>query len=209
MKKLTLLFVIVLLSSSFGFGQLTLGLKGGYTAFKFSCDVDSVETTFGSGFHGGAFLRIGKRVYLQPEVCYSYTGSTFTHPSTTPANDWKQKVTLGSLDIPVLVGFKIIDTQLITFRIMAGPELSTVLSSSVDNQSQTGPITTDDIKKTNWSGQVGAGVDILFITVDLRYQFGFAATISEASKTFGSNTVTYPLNSTGKAVLVSVGFKIL
>ena len=209
MKKILILLFVVFLSAEVSYGQFVFGLKLGYNASKLTSNVDSVKASINSGFHAGAFVRFGKRVYIQPEAYYTFSGGTFQNNVSNTVNNWKQKVTIGTLDIPVLVGFKIINTKMLNWRIMVGPEVSFLVNSKVKDVNLTGPITSSDINKVNWYGQVGTGIDILFLTFDIRYQFGLNTVINDVTKTVGTTQTSYPVNSKNNLFLVSVGFKIL
>jgi hypothetical protein len=209
MKKILILLFVVFLSAEVSYGQFVFGLKLGYNASKLTSNVDSVKASINSGFHAGAFVRFGKRVYIQPEAYYTFSGGTFQNNVSNTVNNWKQKVTVGTLDIPVLVGFKIINTKMLNWRIMVGPEVSFLVNSKVKDVNLTGPITSSDINKVNWYGQVGTGIDILFLTFDIRYQFGLNTVINDVTKTVGTTQTSYPVNSKNNLFLVSVGFKIL
>jgi hypothetical protein len=209
MKKL--IVVLIILLTAFGaseqsYAQFDLGLKIGYNASKLSTDIDSIKSSMNSGFHIGAFARIGKRVHLQPEFYYTLSGATFENLGLNTVNDWKQKVTVGTLDIPVLIGFNIIQSKVLTWRIMVGPEVSFLVNSKIEDVSLTGPIEKSDLRTTNWNLQVGTGIDVLFLTLDIRYQTGLNSLINDVTGTDGK---VYPVNSKGNFFVVSVGFKIL
>jgi hypothetical protein len=209
MKKILIRLFVLFLSAEVSFGQFAFGLKLGYNASKLSSHVDSIKASINSGFHAGAFVRFGKRVYLQPEAYYTFSGGTFEKTVSKTADLWKQKVTIGTLDIPVLIGFKIINSKALALRIMVGPEVSFLVNSKVKNVSLTGPVKSSDINNVNWYGQAGAGIDFLFLTLDLRYQFGLNTVINSVTKTVGTAQTTYPVNSKNNLFLVSLGFKIL
>jgi hypothetical protein len=208
MKKILILLVVVFLSAEVSNAQFVFGLKLGYNASKLTSNVDSIKASINSGFHAGAFFRFGKRVYLQPEAYYTFSGGTFEKTVGGTAELWKQKVTIGTLDVPVLVGFKVISTKLINWRIFVGPEVSFVVNSKVKDVNLTGPITSSDINSVNWYGQAGTGIDLWFLTLDLRYQFGLNSVINDVTTT-GANPTNYPVNSKNKLFLVSLGFKII
>ena len=208
MKKILFSILVIFLSAGTSYAQLAFGLKLGYNASKFTSNVDSIKTSFNSGFHAGAFVRFGTRVYLQPEAYYTFSGGTFEKTVSKTDDLWKEKITIGTLDVPVLLGFKIIKSKLLEWRIMVGPEVSFLVNSKVKNISSTGPVTGSDINNVNWYGQAGTGIDILFLTLDLRYQFGLNTVINQVTAT-GSSPTTYPLNSKNNLFLVSLGFKIL
>ena len=196
MKKIILLFIIALFATVLSYGQFALGVKLGYNASKLSTDLDSIKSDFKSGFHVGVWTRIGKRLYVAPEMQYTLSGSTLS------TKDWKQKVTVGSLDIPVLVGFKIIHSDFITWRIELGPEASFVVNSKItDVNSITGPINDASLNSVNWYVLAGTGIDILFFKLDVRYQYGLNQLIQDAG--------AYQLDTKGQMFVVSLGVKIL
>jgi len=196
MKKLLFLIIIAFFATELSYGQFALGVKLGYNASKLSTDLDSIKSDFKSGFHVGVWTRIGKRLYVAPEMQYTLSGSTLS------TKDWKQKVTVGSLDIPVLVGFKIIHSDFITWRIELGPEASFVVNSKItDVNSITGPINDASLNSVNWYVLAGTGIDILFFKLDVRYQYGLNQLIQDAG--------AYQLDTKGQMFVVSLGVKIL
>ena len=196
MRKLFLLSVF-LLSATLVFAEFTVGIKVGYNASKLSTSLDTISTSFKSGFQVGAFVRIGKRVYFQPEVYYTTQGGVFS----SNLYDWKQNIKLGSLDVPALIGFKIINHDKLNLRILAGPMASFIVNKTIE---ETGvvinPITNADINSVNWYIQAGAGLDLWKFTLDVRYQIGLNQLIKDVQ------TVSY--NTHNNVWVVSLGFKI-
>jgi hypothetical protein len=109
------------------------------------------------------------------------------------------------MDIPVLVGFKMIDVKVVNWRIMAGPMASFVVNSKITDVNLTGPIKKSDINSTNWYVQVGTGFDVFFVTLDVRYQIGLNQMIKSAESLSGKQ---YDLNATNNMWVVSLGFKL-
>ena len=197
MKKY-LLFFVFLLSASIVFAGLNIGVKVGYNAARLSTSMDTITTNFKSGFQFGAFVRIGKRFYVQPEVYYTTQGGVFTSNSS----NWKQNIKLGSIDIPVLVGFKLINNDNLNLRILAGPAASIIVNKTIENTGNiTDPITKTDINTLNWNIQAGAGVDLWKFTLDIRYQIGLNQLIKEVG--------AMKFDSHNNVWVVSLGFKIL
>jgi hypothetical protein len=214
MKKILLLVTILLLSASVTFGQFSFGLKLGYNASKLRTSLDSIKSSFNSGLHFGAFFRVGvgSKMYLQPEIYYTLQGGIFQNNVTSTVNSWKQKVTVGTLDIPVMVGFRIIDLKVFNWRIMAGPMASFVVNSKIkDINTLTGPIKNADINKVNWYVQAGTGFDVLFMNLDIRYKVGLNQMIKSAQLVDQNGNATgqaYSLNATNNMWVVSLGFKL-
>jgi hypothetical protein len=197
MKKILILLIIVFAALD-NFGQFTLGPKIGYTASKLSTDFDDIKESAKNNFQIGAFLRFGKKLYLQPEVYYTTSGGKLKLSGT----ELEQEVKLKNLAVPILVGFKLINVKVFNLRIMAGPVANFILDKKVDfDNSYPNPIQESDFKNVAWGMDVGAGVDVFFLTLDVRYEFGlnniYNPPAGSDSQKISSNTF-----------IVSLGFKI-
>jgi hypothetical protein len=110
------------------------------------------------------------------------------------------------MDIPILAGFKFLKSKLFNVRIMAGPVASFVVNKKITEKgSVTGPLTTSSINTANWYIQAGAGVDLWFLSLDVRYQIPLNQTIKGVVDSKG---VTWNFDSKNQVWIVSLGFKI-
>ena len=181
MKKM-IVFAMAFLFASITFGQLSLGIKGGVNMNTLSTDLSDYEKAAKTGFLAGAFVRIGDKWHLQPEAYFTAKKGELTYDvdyGTGSVSNINQEITLNSLDIPVLIGYKIIDPPTLNVRLQAGPVASIVTSKKFDLMVDKQAIDTpdefpDNYKDLNWGLQFGAGVDFLFLTVDLRYELGLS-----------------------------------
>jgi hypothetical protein len=217
MKKVILLIAIALLAST-SYAQLGFGLKGAITMSKLSTDISDYEESLKAGYQLGAFLRIGDKWHLQPEAYFTaktgkLEGKTVmvdpNNPNNTVTSSLSQDITFQTVDIPVMIGYKILDPPLVKVRLQAGPVASMVLNKkfdiSVDGVDQPEPSDDykDRFKDINWGLQFGAGVDILFITADLRYELGLNNIYNKPDDVSEDQTFKNNL------FFLSVGFKIL
>jgi hypothetical protein len=190
-----------LLISGVTFAEIHLGVKLGYNANKLSTSLDSISSQLKSGLHIGAFMRIGKRVYFGPEVYYCLQGAEYVYDAPLESDSWTQKLNIGTIDVPLNVGFRIINNKKFNLRIMAGPMASFVVNSKITSTGTlTDPITDADLKTTNWYIQAGAGLDLWFLTLDLRYQAGLNEMIEKVGD--------WNYNTKNQLFVVSLGFKI-
>ena len=207
MRRFTLV-IVFLLVTGLTFAGLNLGIKAGYNANKLSTNIDSISSQFISGMLIGIFLRAGKRFFVQPEVYYTLQGAGYALNDAFNTKSWSQKVLIGSIDIPVLLGVKIVNGEKFNLRINAGPVVSFVTNTSVKDvniDNIPGPLSGSSINPVNWSIQAGLGVDIWFLTLDARYQGG----LNEVIKSVESNGKTWDFSSRNNVFQISVGFKIL
>lgn len=206
MKKITLLFAFML-AASFAFSQISLGPKVGFNTSKLTDDVDSIKTDLSTSFNFGVFVRLGKKIYLQPEINWLTRGGVFETVDVNNLNPIKQEIELKTIEIPVLVGWRIINLGIGNIRILAGPSASIVTNSSVKTTSSaglTGPIKDtdlDDFEDLVWGFNAGVGVDILMFTLDVRYQMGLNEVIPKIEN--------FDFYSKSNIFAVSLGWKII
>ncbi len=208
MKKLMLLVIVLGLSSGL-MAQISLGPKIGYTTSKLSVDKSDITTSLKSGFLFGAFLRLGDKVYLQPEVNWYTTGATFELPSISGGLDpFEDEVKLKSVQIPLYLGFKLIDLKLVQIRAQAGPTANIITSKEISplKPGQAIAVIKDtDIKDVLWGLQVGAGVDVLFLTLDVQYMMGLNKVIGEINV----DGTPVKFDSRQQGFMVTLGWKII
>lgn len=187
MKKMFLLAVL-LLSVTFVSAQLNFGIKAGYNSSltlgnigsiqSGDYDLTDVKSELSNGFHAGVFARIGKKVYVQPELLYAMGKKEYTVRLQDAMNNditYDKFVSISTVDIPLLVGYKLLDKKMANVRLFAGPKLRLDAGSSLefDNVVSGGTITKEDlvrdVKKSQIGLEAGVGIDVLMFTLDARY----------------------------------------
>jgi len=169
MKKTLFVLLAVMLAGSMAMGQgFTLGPKIGYSASKISTNINDVQSNVQHNFMIGAFVRVGKKLYFQPEVMYHVRGGILDS-----VGGGQQTFKFKNLDVPILFGFKLLDLKVFNLRFMGGPVASFVLDKEASfNEFIKDPIPAEDMKDIIWGLDVGLGIDVLFLTLDVRYEFG-------------------------------------
>ena len=179
---LLIIFIIAYGTAVDAQGVFSLGPKVGYNSYELSSNMDSVQASIKNSFQVGAFIRIGKKVYFQPEANYQIDQSTLNKSVGNVV--FSQDVTLRSVKVPALIGVKLINARVFNLRVMAGPAVTFILDKklSPSTMSDLWPIrSVDDLKNSTWSVQMGAGLDILFLTLDVRYEMGIDNTYNGSS----------------------------
>ncbi len=159
-KVILFIVALVLLSlSSFAQTQTGFGLKGG---LNYNGNGDYIESIGSNaenpdrniGYHVGVFGKIGKKVYLRPELVYTRTKSDYRSDSFE----------MSKLDAPVLVGIKVLGP----ISVFGGPSFQYILDSEFDN------ISINDIENDFSVGlNFGIGLNLKKLGIDLRYERGF------------------------------------
>lgn len=206
MKRI-LLFLVAIIITTTAFSQISFGPKIGYNTAKLSLDRNDINSELKNNFQFGVFLRLGQKIYVQPELNFLTQGSIFKTPLTEGTlSPFHQEVNLKTIQIPILIGIKLIDLKMVSIRIFGGPTASIVQDKTIVNkvESYIEPITSADISDIIWSFQVGGGVDVMGITVDVRYNVGLINVINKVQ--VGDDLI--PFESKTNGFSVSVGYKI-
>lgn len=175
MKKILFAVFIIALGSvvaqAQGFG-FSIGPKIGFNSNTLTDNRDSISANIKNSFQIGAFVRVGSKVYFQPEINYQVSKGSLDRGAGIAA--LSQKYTLKTIKIPALIGVKLIKKGPVNLRVMAGPAFTFVIDKQIDPAiNGLWPIQSrDDLKNSNVSVQMGAGLDVLFMTLDVRYEFG-------------------------------------
>ncbi len=177
MKKL-LLFAVACMFSTVMFAQVVpvnFGVHGGLVSTKVDAEIPSlsnVKTSAENGMMLGAFVRINiKKWYIQPELNYVNRKSSVS--TTILGHTHSTDIDVKSLDVPILLGYKIVKMPMFKLRAFVGP----VASFKLDNektffgtlQQQSGDLS---FKGAVWNGKVGVGVDVWKLSLDVDYEFG-------------------------------------
>lgn len=158
----TLLTGLLVLCSAAAFSQTGpgFGIKGG---LNYNANGDYFESAGEAarnpdrnvGYHLGFWGKLGNDVYLRPELVYTRTKSDYD------GDDFK----MSKLDVPVLLGVKVIGP----LHVFGGPAFQYILDTEFDG------ITVDDVENNFTVGlNLGAGISLGNIGVDLRYERGFS-----------------------------------
>lgn len=202
MKKITVLglfTIICFATNTFAQKGFQLGIKGGITTNEIYTDAGSLSKNISqsydtkTGYVAGIWGRFGDKVYFQPELLLAQKGGTIE-----TQNLGKVKFNYSNLDVPLLVGFKVLKI----FRVNAGPVATFKLSEDQNLKDALKDLTSSNetIKNANFGYQLGVGVKLLGINIDLRK----VGSLSEISTLNMSNN-----QFKDKGWQFTVGFKII
>jgi len=208
MKKIIFSALFVLMASALT-AQISLGPKIGYTTSKLSIEKSDVTSDLKNSFIYGAFLRIGDKWYLQPEINFYTSGGVFKSPGLdkNDAGFINDEVELKTIQIPLYIGLTLADLKLVKIRAQAGPTANIYTDKKVNPLSGETykRISDTDINDIQWGFQFGAGVDVLMFTLDVQYYLGLNNVISDIE--VGGQPVTF--DSKSKGFMVTLGWKII
>jgi len=186
MKKLIFLAVL-LLSVSFANAQFSFGIKAGYnSSLTFDnissvsngdYDLEDVNSELANGFHAGIFSRVFiKNLYIQPELLYNMQKKDYQFSILDGAENLNvnKYVTFSTVDIPLLLGYKLLDLKVVNLRAFAGPKIrlnagsqisyGNLTAGEVDREALKG-----EFKNANIGLEAGAGIDVFMFALDVRF----------------------------------------
>ena len=188
MKKLFLLGIILFCFLSTN-AQLNFGLKGGYnSSLTFDnialiqtggYNLNNVKSELANGFHAGVFGRVFiDKFYIQPELLYSLQKKEYQITMKDIANKdvtVDKFISFSTVDIPLLLGFKVLDLKVANLRVFAGPKLRLNVGSEISFPNLTDADGIDkkklmgEFKNSQIGLEIGAGIDVLMLALDVKF----------------------------------------
>jgi hypothetical protein len=155
--------------------------------------------------HIGVFARVSLLgFYIQPELLVSSSKSEVGF--NIPTDDFNLEsvmgeVKLNKLDIPVLIGKRFLKV----LRVNAGPVFTLPLNEDISFKNLTTNI--EDVK-TNYKSatigaQIGAGLDLTFLTVDVRYELA----LQSLSEGISIGNAEFAADQRVNQFLIAIGVK--
>ena len=171
MKKFNITLTICLAAISFASAQIIpkvqFGIKGGMNLSSLSKS-GNFSADNQAGYLGGIWARFGALGFnFQPETYVTSKNVTLTD------NGVVTNAKFTSIDVPLLFGGKV-GAFGFGARFYTGPVVSFAINKDQTYSSAASSITKLDYKDQNYAWQVGAGVDIQSLSVDLRYEAGLS-----------------------------------
>ena len=156
-----------------------------------------------TGYQLGAFARIGRTIFLQPEVYFTAKEVNVDVLNSLTTNQGVVGFSQKSLDVPLLAGIK-----LGPLRVLAGPVASYALSASTSPdaavKSYFSGTSQEIIDRSSFSYQAGIGFDILNLSLDLRYEGAMSELKNTVAVPSGFNYSQKP-----SYYQATIGFRIL
>ncbi|WP_197464038.1 porin family protein [Rufibacter sp. DG15C] len=198
MKKTFLLFVVFLAALSSAQAQFALGLKAGISSSTIDIKNASSNTEQFkeedniTGFHAGAFARVQLGgFFVQPEGVFSASGGKVEIQEAVSGNKTIEEMGFSHLDVPVLVGYNFMKVA----RVYAGLVASIMINSDFRDEE-----VDKYFDSADWGYQIGAGLDISKLTLDVRYE--------RLTRTYADDAAN-KFDVAGKQIIFSLGYKFI
>jgi hypothetical protein len=178
MKKIILILCVIFASSQTITAQKDFGIKGG---LNYNNNGDATFSSTGddviqggeskSGFHAGLWFR-GKvpiiGVYIRPELVYTQVKSEYMDSESNSSNYEFSKI-----DVPILLGKNFLGFA----TAFVGPSFQYILNDDFEFSE----ITTDEFDKFSVGVQMGFGIELGKLGIDVRWERGLSKTEAQFS----------------------------
>jgi hypothetical protein len=184
------LILVLITTTTFAQSASGFGFKAGLNYNANGDYFESISTNAENpdrniGFHIGVFGKFGKKLYIKPEIVYTSTKSDYAN----------EEFKMQKIDIPVLVGIKVIGP----LSVFAGPSFQYILDSEFEG------ISINDIEKDFSFGlNFGIGLNLNKIGIDVRYERGLSN--NEASFLNNNNIDTSRIDTRPDQIILSLSF---
>jgi hypothetical protein len=177
MKKILMILMAYTLFSAVTFAGFDFGIRAGLSSASYKADDLTQGTDYvikksdnsEFGYHLGVigqFELLG--LLVQPELLLSTISNKYKiSEAATPQNIVTKNDRTFNLDFPIILGYKIGPAKL-----EAGPVGRILIANFSQLKDYTGY--ENQFNRASWAFQAGAGLQLLGLTVDLKYEFGLS-----------------------------------
>ncbi|MBR4647928.1 MAG: PorT family protein [Bacteroidales bacterium] len=197
MKGLPVKFALFLFVSFITLNMFTVGKAKGQVALGIKAAGNMTNymnlTNMDFGMEAGVFMRLGNKLFFQPEVNYVFKNSTFKENAIEEIST-NEKLRQHTIAVPLLLGFHFINKENFKFHFTVGPRFNFRISDNV--------VGTDwKAGALQWGGQIGLGIDV--------WRFAFDVSYCIAADNFRNSVTTVTHTQMANTILFSLGFKFL
>ncbi|MBX3044297.1 MAG: PorT family protein [Candidatus Kapabacteria bacterium] len=196
--------ILLIFAPLTAYSNFNAGIQIGYNTTELSTDWNEINSNLKSGFQIGIFARFGNEFFLQPELLYANRGGFAEFQNEFWENSGLRgrgtEVHAGMFQMPIMVGYKLIDGAAIGLNVQAGPVISIITDKGLAGISEV--YNESSFEDYTWGVQVGAGIDIFSFTLNARYEYSL-------SDIYKGNYESQNFNVRAHTFLVTLGWKLL
>ena len=223
LMKRILFSTVFLFIITIAYAQLSFGVKAGYNSSLTlsnlssvrdgSYNLGNVKNEMWNNFQAGLFARVFiKKFYIQPELLYSVQKKEYDMMDVMidgTATDVNTYMNISNVEVPLLIGYKLLDMKVANLRVFLGPKFILNTGSSLDykNIEDGQPVTADnlmkDFKDSQVDLEVGAGIDVFMFALDARLNL-----VQDVAGKFNSIDDVSTIKPPTSAFVISLGWKL-
>lgn len=171
--------------TSFAQSPFHIGVKAGANYSSLTTNLKGINTKNAMGYSVGITTQYDfQKFYIQADALYTQ------HKTTLEQQDFRdQSLKLNTIDIPVVLGYKLLNLSLAEIHIFGGAKYTYALDKNLSFQSNLEGMKSN-INQSNLSLKTGVGVSVWKLNVDLAYEYG----LKNISKDFKSKPHNFNLS---------------
>ena len=166
MKKIIFSAIIIAAFSISSFSQTTVKVAFGLNTSVLSTDETKWTNESRVGFQTGGSWLLGNKLYFEPGIYWATISSDLVHKEDASIN-FLNKISM--VRIPVFAGYHLVGDASESFfnlRVFGGP------SASFITKVETHDLLKDDFSKVLWGVDVGVGINVWWLFLDIGYEWG-------------------------------------
>lgn len=170
----SIFFALLMLLSLPALAQVKVNPKVGLNASALDTRIQDIDAEARVGWNAGIDFRFGEgALFFAPGIhYYSFTARLFKDLSPDMEVDLKEETTIQSLKAPLNIGLRLTGNGgIIGLHLRGGVVPSYVLG--VKDRKEF-PFDRDALKDFTMGANIGAGLDVLFLTIDANYEIGLS-----------------------------------
>ncbi len=217
---LTLVFVMIAVVAS---AQFNFGIKAGYnstlslqnlnTITNGEYSLDNLKTEFSNNYQIGIFTRFNfDRFYIQPEFLYTVQKEEFEIQDVDAGDDTTMDIqtfmNVSTVDIPIFLGYKLINNKVLNLRTYIGPKIALNAGSQLEYKNlSSGDFSLSELAQDFKSSQVdleaGVGLDLFMFTLDAKLNL-----VRDIAGKFQSDDGLSKVTMPTSTFVISLGWKL-
>lgn len=152
--------------------QIEFNPKVGVNASGLDATIKDFKTEARAGWNAGFDLRIGdEMLFFQPGVhIYNMNADLSTDPTLEDVSFFQDETTIQMVKFPINLGLRLTGKDGLLNIYALGGVTPTLLAGVKESSSFS--LTEEDINDFTYGANIGAGVDLFFLTFDVRYEMG-------------------------------------
>lgn len=175
MKKTILTLLLLFGAVMFLQAQIEIKPTIGFNASRLSTEPESFSQSARIGYQFGGSVQLGKKFYVEPGIFWTKLSKELVH-----ANDkeFDFESHISAIRIPVFAGYQIIggdDENIFGLRVFGGPSMSWVTKIEANDTK----LEKEDFNSFLWGIDVGAGVDVWLLFLDIGHEWGLNPVFKE------------------------------
>lgn len=196
--------------------RVNVGVKAGFNSTVYSIkelsigniELDNVQNNYKVGYFATLFCRFNlrSRHFIQPEFTYNISKGSISIGNTPDNSEYLAgnaliRTTIQSFEVPLLYGYKFVDTYPYGMAFFIGPKIACTWKDK--SKSEFEGFHQQDIQEwfypINFSGVFGLAANISNIFFDLRYEFG----LKNMTENITFNPITTESPHAGEWILIN------